>query len=500
MFSVVSSVLTPGRAFTLGLLLIATTPTAMRGLWAQQSTSPRQHIGFISFSQASPVMHVLSAVLPDELVHTVAAADHSEWDKYVRAKDAEIRQRLRGGDLDTLANLLLFGTSYTSAEVLTPALLSTIHADQTDEPSRNAASTTLLRRIDDLTTGLAHPDANERLRYFRDLLTNQQYRFETPSDLLRVKQFLGSNLVRMLHEDDAYASALEQAKRMGEKGYEKRSQVFAQRGISLDTSLFPNYAREEALREAKRRGLLPKRIARIGVIGPGLDIVNKDEGLDYYPEQTIQPFLIADTLVRMGVADAAKLQIVTFDVSEQVNHHLANASAHAMSGRGYTVQLPIRSQIPWTEGALAYWRRAGLAVGHSVAPKKSRAGAELRYKAVALPPALVAKVSPVDLDVIYQREELPVAEKLDLIFATNMFVYYGSFEQALAMENIATMLSASGLLLTNDVLPDAQGLALRSLAVSGTPYSSRPNDGDRITIYGKSSQRLSAGQQQTPSR
>lgn len=445
--------------------------------------APSGSVTFISFTQAIPVLQALSAVLPDELLHTVAAKDQSEWDKYVRRKDVEIRQRLHGGDLDTLANLLLFGTSYTSAEVLTPGLLNTIHADRKPQSADNPGSVALLRRIDDLTSGLAHPGANERLKYFHELLASRQYRFDAPPDLLKVKQFLGANLVRMLHEDDAYAAALEEAQRLREKAYEKRSQVFAQRGISLDTSLFPNYALEEALKRAKQRGLIPHRVLRIGIIGPGLDIVNKDEGLDFYPEQTIQPFLIADTLVRMGVADPAHLEITTFDVSDQVNHHLANARLSAQAGRRYTVQLPIRSDIPWTPDAIAYWKQAGLTVGRAVAPLKSRAGIALCYKAITIAPALVLKISPIDLDVIYQRLALPEPEKLDLIFATNMFVYYGSFEQALAMDNIATMLRADGLLLTNDALPESPTLALRGVGFSETSYSSRPKDGDRISFY-----------------
>ena len=451
--------------------------------WCYEVPSKRADVEFISFSQATPVLLALSALLPDELVHTVAAGDQAEWDKYVRAKDVETRQRLRSGDLDTLANLLLFGTSYTSAEVLTPRLLSTIHENQDPQSVGNASSVAFLRLIDDLTYGLAHPGANERLEYFQNLLANQQYHFETQSDLLKVRQFLGANLVRMLREDDTYAVALEKARRLQDKGYEKRSQVFAQRGISLDTSLFPNYALEEALKRAKQRGLLSHRVTRVGIIGPGLDIVNKDEGLDFYPEQTIQPFLIANALVRLGLTDVAHLQIVTFDVSDQVNQHLVRARLRAQTDTGYIVQLPIRSDLPWTPEAITYWKRAGLTVGYSVAPLISGPRVALRYKAVAFPPALVLKIHPIDLDVIYQRAVLPEPEKLDLIFATNMFVYYGSFEQALAMSNIASMLRPNGLLLTNDVLPESPGLALQPRAASETQYSSRPRDGDHIAMY-----------------
>ena len=74
-------------------------------------------------------------------------------------------------------------------------------------------------------------------------------------------------------------------------------------------------------------------------------------------------------------------------------------------------------------------------------------------------------------------------EKWDLIIATNLFVYYGDFEQGMAMSNIASMLHDRGLLLTNDALPELPDLELQSLASSETSYSSRTHDGDRITAY-----------------
>jgi hypothetical protein len=429
------------------------------------------------------VIKAFSADLPDALVHTVAARDRSEWDKYVRDKDAEVRRRLHDGDLDTLANLLLFGTSYTLANPMTPDLLKTIRAESAQAARTDLGSQALLKRLDDLTGGLSRPGANERLQYFHDFLASEQYRFETPQGLLRLKQFLGSNLIRMLHEDSSYAAALAEAQHMEEKGFQKRSQVFAQRGISLDTSLFPNYAIEEALKHARQQGLLSGPIKKIGVIGPGLDIVNKDEGLDFYPEQTIQPFLLADSLVRLGLADPQHLEITTFDISGLVNQHISSIRSQAEHGSPYTVQLPIRSDVNWTPEAVAYWKRAGTMLGRAAAPLKSNRPAPLNYKAVTLPANQVLRIQPVDLDVIFQRKEVPESEKWDLIVATNMFVYYGGFEQAVAMSNIASMLRDHGLLLTNDSLPDLPELELRAVGSGETSYSSRPNDGDRITAY-----------------
>jgi hypothetical protein len=440
-------------------------------------------VRFIRFSEAEPVLKALSANLPEDLVHAVAARNESEWDRYVRDKDAEVRRRLHDGDLDTLANLLLFGTSYTLANPMTPELLKTIRAESAQAARTDLGSQALLKRLDDLTAGLSRPGANERLKYFHDFLASEQYRFETANELLSVKQFLGSNLIRMLHEDASYAAALAEAQRMQATGFQKRSQVFAQRGISLDTSLFPNYAIEEALIRAKQKGLISGRVTNVGVIGPGLDVVNKDEGLDFYPEQTIQPFLLADSLVRLGLADPEHLEITTLDISGLVNQHISSIRSRAQHGSPYTVQLPIRSDVNWTPEAVAYWKRAGEKLGHATVPLKSSRPAPLNYKAVTFPASEVLQVRPVDLDVIYQRGIVPEVERWDLVVATNMFVYYGSFEQALAMSNIVSMLRDRGFLLTNDALPEVPDLELKSVASSETSYSSRPNDGDRITVY-----------------
>ncbi|MFL6438701.1 MAG: hypothetical protein ACJ71Q_14070 [Terriglobales bacterium] len=476
------------------ILLITTFLLAAKGsyldmqLMAEDSTAASKQaqtygVRFMSFAEAAGVLRSLAAALPEELVHTVAANDSSEWDHYVRAKEGETRQRLRGGDLDTLANLLLFGTSYTTAPVLSPELLKNIHTASGQSDVKDVGSQALLLRLDQLTLGISHPGANERLKYFHDWLSTQHYQFETSQELFKVKQFLGANLVRMLREDASYAAALAEAQRLNDNGFEKRSQVFAHRGISLDTSLFPNYAIEEALAGAKTRGLLRSGVLRVGVIGPGLDVVNKDEGWDYYPEQTIQPFMLADSLVRLGLADAHKLEVLTFDISDLVNHHLTNARRRAAQGHTYVTQLPIRSDIAWNPAALRYWKRAGLAIGRAAVPLENRYPTALDYKAVAFPVTQVLHIHPIDLDIIYQRDAIPESGKLDLIIATNMFVYYGTFEQALAMSNISAMLRDEGLLLTNDALPEGPGLELRSVGSSEIAYSSRPHDGDRITLY-----------------
>jgi hypothetical protein len=104
-------------------------------------------------------------------------------------------------------------------------------------------------------------------------------------------------------------------------------------------------------------------------------------------------------------------------------------------------------------------------------------------RAVRVRPAVVAAVAPVDLNVVYQRLELPEAERFDLVVATNILVYYDTFEQCLAMANVAAMTAAGGLFLTNNVLLELPGSELRSAGYKTVVFSDAPGDGEHVFFY-----------------
>src|SRR4029077_2664362 len=106
----------------------------------------------------------------------------------------------------------------------------------------------------------------------------------------------------------------------------------------------------------------------IGIIGPGLDFTDKQDGYDFYPQQTIQPFAIVDTLLRLGLARANELQVTTFDLSARVNDHLRNAAANARRSIAYTIQLPREAEAHWKPEAIEYWTKFGDRIGTPVAP------------------------------------------------------------------------------------------------------------------------------------
>jgi SAM-dependent methyltransferase len=283
---------------------------------------------------------------------------------------------------------------------------------------------------------------------------------------------------------------LESARMLGDPSGEfaERSKLFRDRGLSSDTSLMPNFAIERSFGSMKSRGLLPAgHVRRVAIIGPGLDFTDKQDGYDFYPQQTTQPFAVIDSLLRLGLARPADLRVTTLDLSARINDHLRNARARAAQAMSYIVQLPRDSQ--WKPELADYWSKFGDRIGESAAPVAvPSALGDIKVRAVKIRPAVVSLVSPEDLNVVLQRLDLPPDERFDLIIATNILVYYDMFEQSLALANIEKMLRPGGFLLSNNALLELPGSNMHSVDYETVVYSDRENDGDHIVWYQRAAQ------------
>jgi SAM-dependent methyltransferase len=228
-------------------------------------------------------------------------------------------------------------------------------------------------------------------------------------------------------------------------------------------------------------------VARVAVIGPGLDFIDKNEesAFDYYPPQTLQPFALYDSLARLGLANPRGLSVSVFDISPRVIDHLQRARERARKNSGYSIQLPRDIARPWPQGMIDYWNSLGDRVGTPITPihppaisffNAHNASAvrlpELATRAVRVRPDVVLACEPLDLDIIVERLNLAPAERFDMIVATNIFVYYEPSEQTLALENAGAMLKPGGLLLTNDLLPEATGGSMRQAGITIVPLDS----------------------------
>jgi chemotaxis methyl-accepting protein methylase len=110
-------------------------------------------------------------------------------------------------------------------------------------------------------------------------------------------------------------------------------------------------------------------------------------------------------------------------------------------------------------------------------------------RAVRVRPAIASLLSPVDLNIVLQRLEVSASEPFDLIIATNILVYYDTFEQSLAMANIERMLRPGGFLLSNNALLELPFSRLHAVDYSTVVYSERQSDGDHIVWYQRASDR-----------
>jgi len=347
----------------------------------------------------------------------------------------------------------------------------------------------LRARVDDLVAGLRSPGDNERLTFLNGLLRSQGIDPSSPGE---TGVFIYNNLQRVLQEMGTLAKRAEEAKRLIQPTqpeavpdpaaiFNWRPGLFRERGVSLDTGIFPDFSIEQALRDLKNRGVLREgQVARVAVIGPGLDFIDKNEqaSFDYYPQQTLQPFALYDSLVRLGLARANAVSMSIFDISPRVIDHIQRARERARNNTGYVIQLPREVAPPWPADLVAFWRSLGDRVGAEVAPitppnvfQGPNGAQSLDTRAVRIQPEVVLSLQPVDLNIVLERINLAEAERFDLMVGTNIFIYYDAFERSLALENAGAMLKRGGILLTNDRLPEVPGGSMRQAGLTDVQYN-----------------------------
>ncbi|HJZ64270.1 MAG TPA: class I SAM-dependent methyltransferase [Candidatus Acidoferrum sp.] len=446
-------------------------------------------VSYTPHSDAKPILDAMAEILPAELRGSADGAREKTWNDWAKKRDADIRQRLAQGDADSIVNFLMFGTSFTTAPRLTTAQLRSISAEAGKDDKNAATEWQKLfeKRAQDLVRGMMSHGQNERLQFARRTLKSAGIEFTSPSDEQKAYAYLYENVKRVTQEQASFREALQAARSLNDptEEFAERSKLYKDRGLSLDTSLPPDYALDLALKEMKKRGLLqPGSIKRVGIIGPGLDFTDKQEGFDFYPTQTVQPFAVMDSLLRLGLAKAELLEVDALDLSPRVLAHVEQARLAAEKGRGYTIQLPKDPARGWNSELTAYWKSFGDRIGTPATPVAVPAalkGIELR--AVRVKQDFVRRMKTFDVNIILQRASLPEDGKFDLLIATNILVYYENFEQSLAMTNVAAMLKPGGFLLTNNALLELPSSEMHSVGYQTAVYSERADDGDHIVWY-----------------
>jgi SAM-dependent methyltransferase len=395
------------------------------------------------------------------------------WEAWIRGRDGEVRGRIDRGIEDSISNLILYGTSFTSL----PRVESVEEAATESGELRPVA----IARLQALALAMASSAKNERVRFVRDFLARKGIGKDSE------ESYLTENLRRFVAEQAAYQNKLEEAAKERDPSavYLARGTLFEARGLSVDTSLLPNFALEETLGAMIRKGALAAgSMRRIAVIGPGLDFTDKRDGYDFYPLQTLQPFAVLEAVARLNLGRAEDLEVVCLDLNPAVVAHVQRLAERGRAGQAYTVELPRDPRAEWSSEAISYWKNFGEFLG---SPKKPlpvpRSLGRVAVRSVGIGPQFAARLEVYNLNIVAETLDFPPGQGFDLMVATNVLVYYNRLEQALAMANVARMLNPGGVFLANNVLPAQHTRDLSYLGRRTTTFTPNGTYGDDVVVY-----------------
>ena len=399
--------------------------------------------------------------------------ESAAWDAWIRARDAEVRGRIDRGLEDSISNFILYGTSFTS--------LPRVDSVEFATSDSGGFTSTTVARVHALAAALPSSAKNERVRFVRDFLARQGIAKGS------VETFFSENLRRFITEQAAYQKKLQDVATDTDPSavYLARGTLFETRGLSVDTSLLPNFALEETLRAMIKKGALaPGSVHRVAVIGPGLDFTDKRDGYDFYPLQTIQPFAVLEAVARLGLGKAEDLKMICLDLNSAVIAHISKLADQGRAGHPYTVQLPRDPQADWSPEAISYWDNFGALIGSPRKPLSVPAAlGGVVARAVAVRPQYAAHMRAFNVNIVAQTLDLPPGHGFDLIIATNVLVYYDRFQQALAMANVSRLLNHGGIFLANSALPAQHAVELEYLGRRTTAFAPSGAYGDDVVVY-----------------
>ncbi len=402
-------------------------------------------------------------------------ADSAAWDVWIRARDTEVRGRIDRGVEDSISNLILFGTSFTK--------LVRIESAENAVAEANGLTAAAQARVHALVLDLPAKPGSERIVFIREFLRRKGIASGS------TESYLSQNLQRLATEQRAYQEKLKEAGETGDKTAVllARGTLFQERGLSIDTSLLPNFALEDTLRVMlQKKAIRPGTMRRILIIGPGLDFTDKRDGFDFYPRQTIQPFAMLEAVGKLGLGKTKEISVVTADLNPAVNAHVAALADRGRKGGAYTVQLPRQISAEWSEEAVDYWKHFGEILGTSVKPLPVPAALQdVTMRAAAIRPEFAARFKGYDLNAVTQTMDVPEGQGFDLVVATNVLVYYDLFQQALAMSSIAHMMNPGGIFLANHALPALHPKELEYLGGRNVKYTPSGAYGDDVVVYRK---------------
>ena len=417
-----------------------------------RATQTRAGATRITWEDASP----LRAPLEKQGITQAAFAS------YVERTHRDNVRRVREGDLDHLIFYILQSTRFAKAPPIEPALSAKALVEGLAEPERAAflrnsagaaapISPPVLARISAFVQGLESPARDRRLAYFHNLVhTTFPERGQRESALVR--EYL--RVMRFVYQKEFVAR---------QTGANAVAELYRTRGLSTDTAVEAGYVVYNGLGIV--RSLDPaRRMRRVLIVGPGLDLAPRTGLLEAGPPESYQPWAVIDALLSLGLSRADDLEVVGADINPRVIERL-NASRAEPPVLTLVSGIRESDTVSLSAEYRDYFTRWGGAIGE-VFPAKRDLGTVAPghlVKTVRVGTKAAGAVRAVPLDIVTEHLDAP---GFDLIIATNILPYFDDVQLMLAMSNIAAMLAPGGVFLHNEA---REALGEITTAV-GLPY------------------------------
>lgn len=374
------------------------------------------------FTSASPR---LREIVWDDLAPPIQSLliergiERTSFPAYVADVRRRDQARVRDGDLDHLIYYALQSSAFTNLPPVEPAASAKAFVERSTIPGA------VQDRFTALEAALRGRPRDARMTYFREIVDRE--RNAAPLRQLLTEQY--GRAMRSLYEKD----------------FSARDDFYQRRGLSTDTSVEAGYVVYLGL--AALHALEPqRRIRRVLLIGPGLDLAPRTSLVDAASPQSYQPFAVIDALVGLRLADREALRVRTLDINPRVTDWIAHA-------RGTRPRLSLvtsvaeRAGVRFTEDYREYFAGVGRSIGRE--ERSADAGAGRLAKSVRLAAAVTDAIDATTADIVTDRLDEP----FDLIVVTNVLPYLSDRDLLLAVTNIVRMLAPGGLLLHNEPRP-----------------------------------------------
>jgi enediyne biosynthesis protein E4 len=354
------------------------------------------------------------------------------FDAYVERTRTENAARVRVGDLDHLIFYALQSTHFTSLPPIEPALSAKALME-----SGGRVPPDISERLAALSKTLETSSRDPRIVYFRALVQSA-FPNRGTRDAALLDEY--RRVMRFIYEKEFVAQ---------KTGPEAVAELYRARGLSTDTAIEAGYVVYNGLGAIK--ALEPeRRIRRVLIVGPGLDLAPRTSFVEAAPPESYQPWAVIDALVSLGLSRLDDLTVVGADINPRVVDRLrqsrdAPPALMLVSGIGET------ATRKFSQDYREYFAQLGRAIGDvkDAAPPRGLEGHLAKTVTVRRDAARVLQAEP--LDVVTER--LDGAAPFDLVLATNILPYFDDIQLTLAMSNIGAMLAPGGMFLHNEPRP-----------------------------------------------